>query len=162
PGTRMPTYWPEGKSVRKDILEGNTERQIEALWEYLNEGSRMPLPIGIGPVPIPLTPVDEAIIYRNFIQGAGTRAIAVGYPEKAHRACDANQMRLAFLWRGDFMDGSRHWVGRGEGYQPPAGDDVVALPDGAPFALLPEGLAPWPKASGHEAGYQFGGYELDS
>src|SRR6185503_7126069 len=29
PGTRMPTYWPEGKSVRKDILEGDTAKQIE-------------------------------------------------------------------------------------------------------------------------------------
>jgi mono/diheme cytochrome c family protein len=162
PGTRMPTYWPEGKSVRKDILDGNTERQIEALWEYLGEGSRMPLPIGIGPVPIPLTPTDEAIIYRNFIQGAGTRAIAVGYPEKAHLAFDANQMRLALLWRGDFMDASRHWVGRGEGFQPPAGEDVLMLAEGAPFAVLADEKAPWPKESGHEAGYQFGGYELDA
>jgi mono/diheme cytochrome c family protein len=162
PGTRMPTYWPEGKSVRKDILEGNSERQIEALWEYLGEGSRMPLPIGIGPAPIPLVPVDEALIYRNFIQGAGTRAIAVGYPEKAHLAFDANQMRLALLWHGDFMDASRHWTSRGEGFQPPAGEDVLTLTEGAPFAVLADLKAAWPKASGHDAGYQFGGYELDA
>jgi hypothetical protein len=27
--------------------------------------------------------------------------------------------------------------------------------------VLPDPNAPWPKAAGHEAGYQFGGYELD-
>jgi len=162
PGTRMPTYWPEGKSVRKDILEGSTERQIEALWQYLSEGGKAQIPIGIGPQPIPLVPVDEAIIYRNFIQGAGSRAIAVGYPEKAHLAFDADQMRLALLWHGDFIDASKHWVDRGAGNQSPAGEDVLALTDGAPFAVLADEKAAWPKAWGHDAGYQFGGYELDA
>ena len=40
-------------------------------------------------------PFEEAIIYRNFIEGAGTRAIGVGYPEKLNLAFDANEMRLA-------------------------------------------------------------------
>jgi len=161
PGTRMPTYWPEGKSVRKDILAGDTERQIEALWQFLSEGGKAQLPIGLGPQPIPLVPVDEALIYRNFIQGAGSRAIAVGYPEKIHLAFDANQMRLALLWRGDFIDASKHWVDRGAGFQTPAGDDVLPLVEGAPFAVLPDPNAPWPKTAGHEAGYRFEGYELD-
>ncbi len=161
PGTRMPTYWPEGKSVRKDLLEGNTERQIEALWQYLSEGGKAQIPVGLGPQPIPLTPVDEALIYRNFIQGAGPRAIAVGYPEKVNLAFDANQLRLALLWRGEFIDASKHWVDRGSGFQSPAGEDVLALADGAPLAILPEAAALWPKPTGHEAGFQFGGYELD-
>jgi hypothetical protein len=161
PGTRMPTYWPEGKSVRKDILDGDTEKQIEALWQYLSEGGKAQIPVGLGPQPIPLVPVDEVVIYRNFIQGAGPRAIAVGYPEKIHLAFDANAMRAALLWRGDFIDASKHWVDRGAGFQSPAGEDVIALTDGAPFAVLSDPAAPWPKASGHEAGYQFGGYELD-
>lgn len=162
PGTRMPTYWPEGKSVRKDILDGDTGRQIEALWQYLSEGGKAQIPVGLGPQPIPLVPVDEALIYRNFIQGAGPRAIAVGYPEKIHLAFDANALRPALLWRGDFIDASKHWVDRGAGFQSPAGDDVVVLTDGAPFAVLPEATSPWPKASGHAAGYQFGGYTLDA
>jgi mono/diheme cytochrome c family protein len=161
PGTRMPTYWPEGRSVRKDILEGDTERQIEALWQYLAEGGKAQIPHGLGPQPIPLIPVDETIIYRNFIQGAGPRAIAVGYPEKVHLAFDAQQMRLALLWHGDFMDASKHWVDRGSGNQSPAGEDLLSMTDGAPFAVLADEKAPWPKPTGHEAGYQFGGYELD-
>jgi len=162
PGTRMPTYWPEGKSVRKDILDGNTEKQIEALWQYLAEGGKAQIPVGLGPQPIPLVPVDEAIIYRNFIQGAGPRAIAVGYPEKANLAFDAQNLRLALLWHGDFIDASKHWVDRGAGNQSPAGEDVLTLTDGAPFAVLADEKAPWPKPTGHDAGYQFGGYELDA
>lgn len=158
PGTRMPTFWPEGKSVRKDILDGDTPRQIEALWQYLGEGSKAQLPLGIGPQPILLAPAAEPILYRNFIQGAGTRAIGVGYPEKANLAWDANQMTLKLIWQGDFIDASRHWNDRGVGFQGPAGDKVVALPDGPPFSTS-EGA--WPKETGKAAGYQFRGYELD-
>ncbi len=161
PGTRMPTYWPDGKSVRKDILAGDTARQIEALWQFLSEGGKAQIPVGIGPQPIPLVPTDEAILYRNFIQGAGPRAIAVGYPEKAHLAFDAQQMRLALLWHGDFIDASKHWVDRGSGFQTPAGEDVLQMTDGVPFAVLADEKAPWPKGTSRDAGYQFGGYELD-
>ena len=49
---------------------------------------------------IPLMPTSEAIIYRNFIQGAGSRAIGVGFPEHANLAFDANEIRLAMIWQG--------------------------------------------------------------
>jgi len=65
------------------------------------------------------------------------------------------------LWRGDFIDASKHWVDRGSGLQTPAGEDVISLIDGAPFAALDDAAAAWPKATGHEADYQFGGYTLD-
>src|SRR6185503_10440019 len=154
---------PDGKSVRKDILNGDTDRQIEALWQYLSEGGKAQMPVGIGPQPIPLVPVDEAIIYRNFIQGAGPRAIAVGYPEKANLAFDAQQMRLALLWHGDFIDASKHWVDRGAGTQSPAGDDVISLADAPPMAILADDKSPWPsKAKDRDPAWQFGGYELDA
>src|SRR6185295_20077762 len=35
PGTRMPSFWPEGVAVNKDVLKGDTEAQIRALWLYL-------------------------------------------------------------------------------------------------------------------------------
>ena len=81
-------------------------------------------------------PEGEASIYRNFINGAGPRAIGVGYHEGVNLAFDANNMRLAMIWQGDFIDGARHWNGRGQGYQPPAGDAVVNLPEGVAIAAL--------------------------
>lgn len=160
PGTRMPTFWPEGRSVRKDILDGDTTKQIDALWVFLGEGGKAQLPIGIGPQPILLAPgAVEPVIYRNFIQGAGTRAIGVGYPEQVNLAWDANQMTLKLIWQGEFIDAAKHWVDRGAGFQAPAGDKVVAFPDGPPFAST---SGAWPKEAGKAAGYQFGGYQLDA
>ena len=91
-------------------------------------------------------PEGEASIYRNFINGAGPRAIGVGYHEGVNLAFDANNMRLAMIWQGDFIDGARHWNGRGQGYQPPAGDAVVNLPEGVAIAALESADAEWPRA----------------
>ncbi len=162
PGTRMPTFWPEGKSVRKDILGGDTEKQLQALWRYLAEGNGAQLPQGLTAKEIVLAPGDEPILYRNFIQGAGPRAIAVGYPERVNLAFDGNQMRLALLWQGDFIDAGKHWMDRGSGFQGPYGENIRSLPEGPPFARLADAGVPWPKETGRKAGYDFEGYELDA
>ena len=106
-------------------------------------------------------PPGEAIIYRNFIEGAGPRAIGVGYQEGVNLAFDANNMRLAMIWHGNFMDGARHWIGRGQGNQPPAGSDVIRFPDGACFATLNDRESPWPEAQYRTKILNFKGYELD-
>ena len=107
---------------------------------------------------IPLVPTDEAIIYRNFIEGAGTRAIGVGYPEKVNLAFDANDLRLALIWQGGFIDAAKHWTDRGDGFEGPLGDDVLSLPVGASFAVLGKTDAPWPTGNPKDAGYKFLGY----
>ena len=97
----MPTAWPKGKSAA--ARRSSTARratQIEAIWVYLRDGTKAQLPVGMGKQSIPLIPTSEAIIYRNFIEGAGTRAIGVGYPEKVNLAFDANELRLAMIWQG--------------------------------------------------------------
>ena len=92
--------------------------------------------------------------------GAGPRAIGVGYPEKMNLAFDANEIRLAMLWQGAFIDAGRHWTDRGVGFEGPAGDNVLHLPEGAAFAVLPRPDAPWPTAKAKESGYRFLGYRL--
>jgi mono/diheme cytochrome c family protein len=159
PGTRMPTAWPNGQSVLPQILDGKTPTQIEAIWAYI--GSKSPqVPPGMGKKFIPLNPTDEAIVYRNFIQGAGNRAIAVGFPEKVNLAFDANELRLALVWRNGFIDAARHWTDRGVGAEGPLGDDVLKLPPGPDFAVLPKTDAPWPTANPRENGEKFLGYKL--
>ncbi|HZU37521.1 MAG TPA: hypothetical protein VFA18_16490, partial [Gemmataceae bacterium] len=161
PGTRMPAAWPDGQSPLPDLLDGSTAEQIEAIWQYLSDGDRAQVPPGMNKQSIPLVPVHEAIIYRNFIAGAGPRAIGVGYPEKANLAFDANNLRLALLWQGAFMDAARHWTDRGEGWEPPLGDNVLHLPEGVSFAFLARDTDAWPTHSAREmAGYQFHGYRL--
>ncbi len=166
PGTRMPQFWPEGKSVRQDILDGNTASQIEHIWRYLSMGGKGPLPPGLARAAMLLSHETEAVMYRNFIQGAGPRAIGVGYPEKVNIAWDANTLRPAMIWQGEFIDASKHWTDRGSGFQTPAGYSVINLPDGPPLAMLDSESAPWPaplKANNvtRAAGIDFKGYSLD-
>lgn len=158
--TRMPSAWPQGQSTLPDVLGGDTAKQIEAIWLYLSDGKKAVLPVGLGSNFIPLIPEDEAIIYRNFIEGGGTRAIGVGYPERANIAFDANDMRLAMIWQGGFIDASRHWTNRGDGFQGPLGDNVLKLPAGPSFAILEKDNDPWPTKPAKELGFQFKGYRL--
>jgi mono/diheme cytochrome c family protein len=160
PGTRMPASFLKGKSVLPDVLDGTAATQIEAMWLYLQDGRKARLPAGMGPVSIPLVPFEGAILHRGFIEGVGTRAIAVGYPEKAHLAFDANEVRLALLWQGAFLDAGRHWSDRGAGFEGPLGDNLLKLPLGAAFAVLPKEDTPWPAEPPRKLGYRFDGYRL--
>jgi len=161
PGTRMPAVWPLGQSQLPKVLEGDTAQQIEAVWRYLADGPRAAVPYGLGKELMPLVAQETPLIYRNFIEGAGTRAIGVGYPEKINLAFDANDLRYALLWHKDFIDASRHWTNRGEGFQPPLGEGVLRLPSGPTIAHLASKEAPWPTKTLKEKGYQFRGYILD-
>jgi hypothetical protein len=111
---------------------------------------------------IELVPADRPIIYRNFIEGAGPRAIGVGYPEGVHLAWDAEALRLALVWRGEFIDAGRHWTGRGQGWQPPLGDGVFTADLAAAVEVLPDATAPWPKEPPRSRGARFLGYSLDA
>jgi len=108
----------------------------------------------------------RAKIYRNFIVGAGPRAIGVGYPGKLNLAWDAANMRPALLWHGRFIDAARHWKGRGQGFQHPLEKKVTSLAPGVPFAFPGGPAAPWdtsqerPSEKLRESAYVFDGYTL--
>ncbi|MDZ4288225.1 MAG: family 16 glycoside hydrolase [Prosthecobacter sp.] len=112
--------------------------------------------------PIPLVVKNEAVVYRNFIAGAGNRGIAVGYPGNLSIAWSAEQMNLSLLWRGAFIDASRHWNSRGGGYQPPMGYDAVSPAPGQPFAILSAPDSSWPPIEERSSGYAWKGYQLDT
>ncbi len=160
PGTRMPAAWPNGQTFFTDLLDGDTTQQINSVWVYLSDGDKAPIPAGLTGQAAELVVEDEAVIYRNFIEGSGPRAISVGYPEKANLSFDANNMRLAMLWHGPFMDAGRHWNGRGQGFQPPLGDNVLSLTPGAPLAVLAEDSTVWPSQAARDLGFRFRGYRL--
>lgn len=160
PGTRMPTPFANGQTTLPSVLDGSVAKQTDAIWSYLADGDQAILPIGLVTGKIELIAFDEAVIYRNFLEGVGTRGIGVGYPAKLNLAFDANDMRLAMIWHGAFIDASRHWEGRGAGFEKPLGDNVINFPTGPPFAVLETAEKPWPKESAKELGYQFRGYRL--
>ncbi|MCH7920357.1 MAG: hypothetical protein IIC50_20540 [Planctomycetes bacterium] len=155
----MPTYWPDGTSLRPDVLGGDTGKQIEALWVYLKDGSRARNPKGLSRQSSELRVADVAVMCRG--RGpAGYRGIAVGYPEGVSLAFDSEQMNLRFLWKGDFANINHgSWSVRGR--------DRIPFPTGIPFHRLGSMEDNWPYKRKsdylfpHDHGYQYRGYFLD-
>ena len=161
-GTRMPESWPGGKSFYPDILDGDTTKQIDALWQYLDDGPDAAKPKGLIQSKMELIPKEQPIVYRNFIDGAGARAIGVGYPEQTNIAFDAENCRLALIWQENFIDASRHWSGRGQGYEAPLGENVLTLVKGPAFVLPIVAEERWPERSDKiSAETHFKGYRFD-
>lgn len=160
PNVIMPSYWPDGESVRPNILGGNTAQQIEALWIYLADGGRARKPLGLSRQANELRVGDLTEICRGR-SPVGYRGIGVGYPERIHLIFDAEEMALRQLWKGEFANvdlGSFH----------PRGTDAIPFPPGIPFHRLKSLEDSWPYKGRNnypfpqDHGYQFRGYHLDA
>lgn len=162
PGTRMPALWPGGRSPFPDLLGGDTDRQFAALWAYFAEGERAKFPEGLSRKSMELVVGGEAVVYRGKLWEAGFRAIATGYPGGLNAAFDAEEMRLALLWRGRFLDASPHWSNQGMDAIRPLGADAVVFPHGSALAVLTDANASWPAESSKALGMKFRGTQLDA
>lgn len=160
PGTVMPSFWPGGRAVREQTLEGNTQRQLDALWLYLEEGRQARAPQGLIVEPLRLLATDEAVMLRRSWPGVGKRGIGVGYPEQVNLVFDAEQMRLAMLWKGEFADPGGVWRSQGHGTVRPLGGPVLRLGEGPD---LTDPARPWVATDGERRppAARFGGYVLD-
>jgi len=172
PRTIMPTGWPNGVAVYQTILDGDTDKQIEAIWYYLSLGTSAADPSGIRSVSTKLTVDDQARTFRGRSRVAGFRGIAVGLPEKLSYAFNAETGTLSAIWQGDFI--GVNWSGQGSGDFNPASEPVTLAQD-VSFVQLADEHAPWPllPVMTKEArtnpnplypknvGYQFRGYFID-
>ena len=172
PRTVMPTAWPDGQAAQKKILNGDTDRQIEAIWYYLSLGTSAQDPAGVRAADTLLSVADATRTYRGRSGVAGYRGIAVGFPEKLNYAFNAETGTLSALWKGDFVRVNRG--GQGSGGFNPAAKSVQLAQDVSFYALADEKTA-WPlrPVMTKEApanpdplypknrGYQFKGYFMD-
>ena len=156
--------------IKVEYYELSGEEHVSLSWEgpkmkkqYLSDsktsgGSNR----GGGGNSIPvIAPAGEAIIYRNFIAGTDPRGIGAGYSEGVNLAFSADSMSLDMIWKGDFIDGGRHWINRGQGFQPPAGEQVITLNRGIPFAVLESQTSKWPNEADLKMPPRFKGYSLN-
>lgn len=171
PGIVMPESWPGGESALPD-LGGNTEAQIQAIWNYLGLGRSARDPEGITSIRSELIVTDEVRTYRGRSRIAGFRGIAIGFPGGLSYAFDANHGSMAGIWRGNYV--TTAWQGQGAGDFNPAGR-AIELPRDLSFYRLPEDQAPWPRRPQmtkenpvnpdptypRNHGYRFRGYALD-
>ncbi len=163
PRTRMPTFFPNGRSQNASVLDGDTERQLAAMYAYLDDLANQPLPEKIEEARsrnYELTPTDRPILLRTFMPNAGTHTIAVGSPHKIHFAFDAEQVRLAELWKGRFLDAEGTWFVRSAPPANPLGEAQMSLPAGPDIAVLESEDSPWP-TNAEAAGVKFRGYRID-
>ncbi len=160
PTVIMPSYWPDGKSVRPNLLGGDPAQQIEALWLYLADGVRVKKPVGLSRESNELRVGDVTELCRGR-SSIGYRGIGVGYPERISLAFDSEEMTLRQLWKGEFANAEL-------GSFRPRGTDQIAFPPGIPFHRLKSLEENWPYkgktsyAFPQDHGYQFRGYHLDA
>ena len=154
PGTKMPSFQSKGASAVKSVLGGDFHAQSEAMWSYFTLGSSMPPPpdLELGRRGLRVAVGERPVVLRAFLTGLGPRAIAVGMPSGLHFAYDAGAVRLAQAWKGDFLDASGAWAGRGGTELGGLGEKIWDAPAGALLSL------PGPDAPVA----RFEGYELDA
>jgi len=155
----MPSAWPNGHAFKQDIFGGDTKKQIESIWVYLEDGTRAKNPTGLSRKSPELRVTDETLICRGR-GNAGYRGIAVGYPERVSLAFDSEEMNLRLLWKGDFATVNH-------GSFSARGHERIEFPQGIPFHRLKSMEDNWPYKRKtdylfpQDHGYQFRGYFLD-
>ena len=157
PNTVMPSFWPGGHAIRKDIA-GTADHQIEAIWQYLLDGRQAGMPHGVVREPLEIVVANETQMLRRSYPGIGKRGIGVGYPGGVNLSFDAEQLRLNAIWQGKFVDPSGVWTGQGSGNVQAMGKtiDFVKGPD------LDNVNEPWIVGEGRPPNHQFKGYYLDA
>jgi len=68
---------------------------------------------------------NENTIVRSFVDLPNnlriSHAVSVGSPTQLHYSYDLNKGAIIQMWRGDFLDASPMWIGRGDGSSKPMG-----------------------------------------
>ena len=168
----MPTSWPKGEAMHKKILDGDTHRQLEAMWYYLTLGTSAQTPSGVQTTESLLSATDAPRTYRGRSGVAGYRGIAVGFPARLNYAFNAETGTLSAIWKGDFLRVNRG--GQGSGNFNPAAK-FVPLHQDVSFHDLADEKAAWPLRPvmtkevpanpdplyPKNLGYQFKGYHTD-
>ncbi len=146
-GTLMPSFWPGGTAANRDILGGDTDKQIASIYSFAKSANGEPegFPVTANGA-FELIPKERPIVQRTFMEGVGTHAILVGFPSGVHVAYDGKNARPVVAWKGKFFDAYNTWFSRFAPFEKPLGESVVK----------------WPAASTSSAEVRFDGYRLDA
>lgn len=147
PGTLMPSFWPEGRAANREVLDGDTDRQIASIIAFARDGKGLPEGFpATSAREFELVPGARPIVLRTFMAEAGTHAILVGFPAGVHLAYDGRDCRPALTWKGRFFDAYGTWFSRFAPFGKPLGESVMA----------------WPAPSEAGGARKFEGYRLDA
>ncbi|MCH2615273.1 MAG: hypothetical protein MKZ70_11405, partial [Opitutales bacterium] len=128
--TLMPSFWPEGQASNQDIRHGDTKAQIASIYAFAKSGRGFPHGYPeVGIADFEIVPIDRPVVQRSFLDGIGTDALLVGYPQQFHYAVNGETGRPALMWKGRFFDAYKTWFSRFPEFEEPLGSDVVSWPD---------------------------------
>jgi mono/diheme cytochrome c family protein len=168
PMTRMPKYTDDaGKGVFTNFCNGDFQKQTDAMWAYFSLGEFMPAPSGIdlgGGMMLKVG--DRPRVMRTYLNNAGTRGIAVGFPVGIHYSYNGATGQLVDVWQGEFLNASAAWAGRGGGttgaegrvlWRQPQEPEIVIGSEVIDPADLLDNWPEWPK----DPVSKYRGYRLD-
>lgn len=138
----MQVQYFDGGGQRSLALSVKGPGKVGTLWLSAEKDEAKKAAQSYDPIPLTSRLPGEAIVHRAFLPDAKPRAIGVGYPGDVNLVWDADVLNLAYVYRGDFMDASTHWNGRGSGSKP-LGQDRVKIAHGLPFQVLESLDEPW-------------------
>ncbi|MEQ1852956.1 MAG: c-type cytochrome [Chthoniobacteraceae bacterium] len=146
-GTLMPSFWPEGKAANRDILGGDTAKQIASIYSFAKSANGEPEGYPANAAgQFEIIPKDRPLVQSTFMEGVGTHAILVGLPSGTHVAYDGKAARPALAWKGKFFDGYNTWFSRFAPFEKPLGEAIVK----------------WPAPSASTRDVRLDGYRLDA
>lgn len=162
PNTLMPAFWANGNVPKKEVLDGDPFKQIDAIWEYLSEGYGAGNPKGIQWPRIEIKATgEEAVMLRRSYRGIGKRGIGVGFPNGFNVAFSAERLGLALMWTGEFVNAAGVWAGQGHGVANPLSREVYKFPHQPDVLTLPAKEDVWPTPDARPETHAFLGYKLD-
>ena len=123
----------------------------------LNQVIRAQEPVG----EISLIAKGEPLMQRGFVNHRGTKhthTISVGEPGNANYTVDLAKGEFLQIWRGDFLETTPMWYGRGETQLSVPLGSVIELAGKPSLAFLTDQNAIWPDSN---ATYTNLGYDID-
>lgn len=137
PGTRMPTVFFQGQSPYPDVLDGDPQRQRDAMWQYLLVAADRPLADAMLEDSVAEAPSTDAMpqVMRTFLPDVSPRSMAIRYPLGINLTYDAQACRLAYAWQGKFLDLQPVWTERGGRPAGIEGEIFWRSPSGFPWDI---------------------------
>ncbi|SDL48986.1 protein of unknown function [Catalinimonas alkaloidigena] len=125
-------------------------------YTILNAPVRAAEPVG----EIEVEPAGRPTMLRSFMNHNGTKrthVISVGEPGGANYAMDLQYGELLQFWRGDFLETTLMWYGRGETQLAVPQGSVIELAGQPSVAMLADQNATWPDSNDT---YKYLGYDV--
>lgn len=121
------------------------------------------LPLGQQNLPYLIEPVRQPVIIHGFMdmgERVHTHTAAIGYPDGVNVAFDQNSGSVLKIWKGDFLNASTMWIGRGGGNLSLNEDASITLDSGPSLAYLNSENQPWPDTLQHGSDYRLHSYRF--